>query len=63
MNIQNDLREQSVFKKEKTQVTSREESAITVISQSISHRNVRNKRNHRASLLLNEDLKVQSDKC
>ena len=31
MNIQNDLREQGVFRKKKTQATLREESAITVI--------------------------------
>ena len=31
MNVQHDLREQSVFKRKKTQATSREESAIIVI--------------------------------
>ena len=56
--VQNNLREQSIFKKRETQVTSREESAITVIFQNTSHENVRNKKNHRALLLSNEDLEI-----
>ena len=55
MNVQDDSEEQSVFRKKKTQATLRGESAITVISQDISQESVRNKRNHKASLLSNED--------
>ena len=58
MNVQDDLREQSVFKERETQATSREESAITVIFQNTSHENVENKRNHKALLLSNENSEI-----
>ena len=58
MDIWDDLKRQSVFKEKKTQATSREKSAITVISQDTLHEDVRNKRNHRASLLSNEDSEI-----
>ena len=58
MNVQNNLKRQSVFKREKTQATSREKSAIIMIFQDTLHRNVRNRRNHKVSLLSNKALKV-----
>ena len=61
--VQNDLKKQSVFKRKKTQATSREKNTIIVILQDTSHENVENRKNHRVLLLSNEDLKVQSDKC
>ena len=54
IDIQNSLRGQNVFKRKKTKATSREKNATIMILQDTSHRNVRNKRNHKVSLLLNE---------
>ena len=61
--IQDNSREQNVFKRKRTQATPRRESAIIMIFQNTSHRNVRNKENHKASLLSNKNSEVQSDEC
>ena len=63
MNVWDNLREQSVFKREETQATSERENAIIAVFQNISHENIENRRNHKVSLLLNEALKVWSDEC
>ena len=61
MNVQDNSKRQSVFKERKTQATLREKNVIIMIFQNTSHRNVRNKRNYKASQLSDEDLTVWSD--
>ena len=58
MNIQNDLKRQSVFKRKKTQVTSTEENATLVILKNIMHETVTSQENYRHLLQSNKNSEV-----
>ena len=58
MNVQNNSKRQNIFKRKRTQATSREKNAIIMILQNISHESVESRRDHKVSLLSNENLKI-----